>query len=163
MIDRYQSLNPKSKTALYIVYAMLYIALCLILILPMIFLEDVFGDWYGIYEIVTLSILAVTLAYVIAAPQIFYRHYKYALTGDSIDVLRGIIIIRRTMVPIERIHQVEVTRGPVNNMLGLADVDVTTAGGVARIQFLDVPVANNIAEELNRYINNIVRERKNND
>ncbi|MDR1405488.1 MAG: PH domain-containing protein [Candidatus Methanoplasma sp.] len=161
--ESYQLLNPKSKIALYTVYGILYAILFLFLILPLMLFRDSVGDWQGIYTIVSLAVLAAALVYVIAAPQIFYRHYKYALTGDSIDVLRGIVIIRRTVVPIERIHQVEVTRGPVNNILGLADVDVTTAGGVAKIQFLDISVANSIAEELNDYINGIIRDRKKND
>ncbi|MDR1690881.1 MAG: PH domain-containing protein [Candidatus Methanoplasma sp.] len=163
MTEEYKSLNPKSKAALYISYGIAYAVLFLILFAVGYFGKEWMGDNYRFYEMFSLAILIVTLAYIIVAPLIFYRHYKYALTDDKIDVLRGIIIIRRTMVPIERIHQVEVTRGPINNMLGLADVDVTTAGGIAKIQFLDIPVANSIAEDLNRYINDIVRERKEND
>ncbi|MFA6710689.1 MAG: PH domain-containing protein, partial [Candidatus Methanomethylophilaceae archaeon] len=63
-------------------------------------------------------------------------------------------------VPIERVHQVEVTRGPINNMLGLANVTVTTAGGTADIRFLEISEAERIAEELNSLINKIIGDRK---
>ncbi len=161
--ESYRSLNPKCKIALYIGYVIMYAVLFAIIYLAGYFFEKDMGDYYRLYQVLSLAVLVVALIYIIIAPQIFYRHYKYVLTSDKIDVLRGIIVIRRTVVPIERVHQVEVTRGPINNMLGLANVDVTTAGGVARIQFLDVPIANSIAEELNDYINNIVRDRKEND
>lgn len=161
--ETYKSLNPKCKIALYAGYAILYVVLFLLIYFIGFFSEDALGDNYRTYQIASLAILVVTLVYIIVAPQIYYRHYKYMLTEDKIDVLRGILIIRHTVVPIERIHQVEVTRGPINNMLGLANVDVTTAGGVARIEFLEVPVADNIAEELTNYINKIIRDRKENE
>jgi len=160
MSEEYKSLNPKCKIAMYIVYSVLFAILFIILASVGYFLID--GD-SGAYWLITVPILVVVLAYVIIAPQIFFRRYKYILTSDKIDVRRGIIIVRRTVVPIERIHQVEVTRGPINNLLKLADVKITTAGGTATIQFLDIPVANNIAEELNNYINEIVRDRKKDD
>ena len=160
MSEEYKSLNPKCKIAMYIVYSVLFAILFIILASIGYFLID--GD-SGAYWLITVPILVVVLAYVIIAPQIFFRRYKYILTSDKIDVRRGIIIVRRTVVPIERIHQVEVTRGPINNLLKLADVKITTAGGTATIQFLDIPVANNIAEELNNYINEIVRDRKKDD
>jgi len=158
MTDEYKSLNPKCKIAIYIAYAIL----CAILILGLFcmgyFLKDLMGDYFDLYRIISIIVSVIVLIYVIVAPQIFFRHYKYILTSDKIDVLRGVLIIRRTVVPIERVHQVEVTRGPINNLLKLANVTVTTAGGIAKIQFLDLPVAENIAEELNKFINTIVRD-----
>lgn len=161
--EAYRSLNPKCKIALYLMYVILYAILFAIVYSIGYLAKDAMGEYYELYRLFSLAVLIIALVYIIIAPQIFYRRYRYILTSDKIDVRKGIIIVRRTVVPIERVHQVEVTRGPINNMLGLANVDVTTAGGVARIQFLDIPVANNIAEELNRYINEIVRDRKEND
>ncbi|MDR0887812.1 MAG: PH domain-containing protein [Candidatus Methanoplasma sp.] len=160
--EGYNRLNPKCKIALYIGYAISFVILFAILAVIWFFYATE-QDWSFTYEIIALALLIVVLIYVIIAPQIFYRHYRYRITDDRIDVRRGIIIIRRTVVPIERVHQVEVTRGPINNMFGLADVSVTTAGGVALIQFLDVPTADKIAEDLNNYINSIVRSRKEDD
>ncbi|MDR2846290.1 MAG: PH domain-containing protein [Candidatus Methanoplasma sp.] len=160
--EGYKKLDPKCKVALYIGYAISFIILSVILVAVWFFyVAD--QDWRSSYIVLTAVILVLLLVYVIAAPQIFYMHYRYRITDDRIDVRRGIIIIRRTVVPIERIHQVEVTRGPINNLFGLADVDVTTAGGVAAIQFLNVATADRIAEDLNDYINNIVRSRKEDD
>ncbi|MFA6805069.1 MAG: PH domain-containing protein, partial [Candidatus Methanomethylophilaceae archaeon] len=94
---------------------------------------------------------------------IFYRRYRYIITSDKVDVRRGIIIVRHTVVPIERIHQVEVVSGPINNMLGLADVNITTAGGITTIEYLEKDVADTVAEELNRVVEKILKDRKKND
>ena len=85
--------------------------------------------------------------------------YRYIITDDAIDIRKGIVILRHIVVPIERVHQVEVVRGPINNLFGLADLQVTTAGGQAEIEYLDNDVADSIADDLNRIVNSIVRGR----
>lgn len=156
----YKSLNPKCKKGLYMKYLIEYAILAGALFAVWFFAKNELGNYYLAYEVASISALVVSLIYIIIAPQIFFRHYRYAITAERIDVCRGIIIIRRTMVPIERIHQVEVVRGPINNMLGLANVQVTTAGGTADIQFLDISEAERIALELNTLVNSIIKGRK---
>jgi Uncharacterized conserved protein len=111
--------------------------------------------------IIAVAGLGLLLAYLIIGPIVFYNRYRYMINDERIDVRRGILIIRRNMVPIERVHQVEVTRGPINNMLGLANVDVTTAGGIARIEYLELEQAEEIAKYLNSLVNKIVKGMRN--
>lgn len=97
--------------------------------------------------------------FMLIRPILYYRFYRYAITNDRIDVRCGVIIRSHTVVPIERLHQVEVVRGPINGLFGLANVYVTTAGGVAKIKFLEGAVAESIVDGLNEVINKIVRDR----
>ena len=119
------------------------------------YLNEYINETYLGYAIEILFALAVV--YLVAGPFVFYSRYRYMINDERTDVRRGILIIRRTMVPIERIHQVEVTRGPINNMFGLADVQITTAGGVANIEYLRLEEAEEIAKYLNEVINRIVK------
>ena len=96
----------------------------------------------------------------LARPILFYNHYRYIVDTEKVDVQRGIFFISRTVVPIERVHQVQVRRGPISNYLGLADVVITTAGGSAVIEYLEKQVADSIAAHLNDIINKIVRDRE---
>ena len=53
-------------------------------------------------------------------------------------------------------------RGPIDTMLGLGKVSVTTAGGDVVIRFLEIEKADRIAESLKTRINQIaVEDRKN--
>ena len=63
------------------------------------------------------------------------------------------------MVPIERIHQVDVSRGPINRAFGLADVMITTAGGSVTIDHLEEDVAEDIAGRLNQSVVRMLKER----
>ena len=102
---------------------------------------------------------ALLTIFLMVRPQLYYRFYRYVITDDRIDTRQGVIIRSHTVVPIERVHQVEVVRGPINGLFGLANVTVTTAGGVATIKFLEESVAESIVNGLNNMINKIVRDR----
>jgi hypothetical protein len=104
-------------------------------------------------------ILAITLVYIAVAPPVFYARYRYRITKDRVDVRYGVLVIRHILVPIERVHQVEIARGPINNLLDLADVTITTAGGEASIRYLEVDEAEKVADQLNDLIGRMLRER----
>ena len=79
------------------------------------------------------------------------------ISDDRVDVRSGIFFLRHKVIPIERIHQVEVVSGPVNRLFDLADVRITTAGGTANIEYLEREEAERIADELNATVDGIVR------
>ncbi|MGE4577704.1 MAG: PH domain-containing protein [Candidatus Methanomethylophilaceae archaeon] len=112
------------------------------------------------YVISIFVVYALIVVYLAFGPLVYYARYRYKIDGDRIDIRKGIIIISHTVVPIERVHQLEVARGPINNLFRLADVTITTAGGVARIQYLEIPVAEEIADSLNNYVTEILRKRE---
>ncbi len=154
----YKRLNPKCKSAMYVKYViMLAIFVIFVSIIEAFLIKD--QSTKSTVRIITALILVVAIIYAVIGPTIFYKRYKYILTEDKVDIRRGIIIIRHTLVPIERIHQVEVVSGPINNMFGLADVNITTAGGTARIEFLEKDEADKIATELNAVVEKILKGR----
>ena len=142
--DGYHSLNPLSKKSMYVsrVVALVLTGLIVFAIVYYIGTLDDVPSWYG----TVLTILFVLLAaWSLISPQIFYRRYRYRFDDEKVEIRRGVIIITHEMVPIERIHQVNVSAGPVNRMFDLADITITTAGGVVKLQFLDADVAESIA------------------
>lgn len=148
---------------MYIANTIAFVILLALYSVIRFFSKTYLGEYLETFDIIFIAALVLILAYCIAGPIVFYRHYGYIITPEKVDVRKGILVIRRTLVPLERVHQVEVRMGPINNMLGLADVELTTAGGVATIQFLEREDANRIAEELNLLINNMVKDRKKDD
>jgi hypothetical protein len=107
-----------------------------------------------------VAVYVLIATYLIFGPFVYYARYRYRINEDRIDIRRGIFIISHTVIPVERIHQLEVARGPINNLFKLADVTITTAGGIAKIQFLDLLVAEKTADSLNEYITEILRKRE---
>ena len=154
----YKFLNPKAKLAMYFKNMITIVILAAADVVLFFFREDLemeIAVWYAI----TAIIAAIALILLIW-PAVFYKHYRYIVDTEKVDVQRGVLFIKRTVVPIERIHQVQVKRGPISNYLGLADVIITTAGGAASIQYLDYDVAQSVANYLNDTVNKIIRDRE---
>ena len=156
--EGYNFLNPKSKSVMYIKYGIAAAVLIAAAVILFVFRKDAgISDIAAYAVIAAAAILSIIL---LAMPTIFYRHYRYIVDSEKVDVRSGVFFIKRTVVPIERVHQVQVKTGPLSNRVGLADVWVTTAGGNAVIQYLDREIADSIAEHLKDSINKIIRDRE---
>jgi len=156
--EGYNFLNPKSKSVMYIKHGMIVAAMIVAAVVLFIFRKQAEINDIAIYVI--FAAVAIISIILLAMPIIFYKHYRYIVDGEKVDVRSGVFFIRRTVVPIERVHQVQVRTGPLSNRVGLADVVITTAGGNAVIQYLNRQVADSIAEHLKDSINKIIRDRE---
>lgn len=114
----------------------------------------------GVAIAIIVVVLALLVAYIIVAPEIRYRRYRYYVDDDMLIVVEGLFFITKSIAPIERIHQIAINRGPIDRMFGMSNVDITTAGGEIRIAFLEDSVAEEIADKLKTRINTIVKAEK---
>lgn len=104
---------------------------------------------------------ALAIAYIVAAPKVRYERYRYCINDEAIRVREGLLWVSESIVPIERLHKIEVSQGPIARTFKLSTVCVTTAGGDVNIKFLQDEVAAEIAEKLKTKINSIaVAERE---
>lgn len=102
------------------------------------------------------------VAYVLVVPPIRFRRYTYLIADDRIEIIEGILFVTRTIVPIDRIHQIDIKRGPLDTVTGVAKVIVTTAGSAAVFRFLEPERAESIALYLNESISRKLRAKETN-
>lgn len=157
--DGYHVLPKRSMASMYIGSSIALLIIAIIVSTIYVYAFPLYVE-SGIYAILMFVPFVLMAIYFIFGPAVYYARYRYRINEDRIDIRRGIFIISHTVVPVERIHQLEVARGPINNLLNLADVTITTAGGIAKIQFLDLQVAEKTADNLNDYITEILRKRE---
>ena len=157
-VSEFRPLNPVSKKAMY-VGKLIVIAIFAAICIPVAVFAD--KTEYPTYlRIIALALFAAVLIYSLVSPQIFYRYYRYRMDDDCIEVRRGVIVRSHFLVPVERIHQVQVDKGPILRKFGLATVTVTTAGGIAELEYLDEPIAEDIAQHLNEKIIKMLKARE---
>lgn len=154
--DGYRILDRSSVKSMYISRCIAILILAAVIV-PMLAFVPEFED--PVWASIPVAILVLAIVYFAISPQVFFRRYRYRIDGDKAEVRRGVITIRHVMVPIERIHQVDVRAGPINRMFGLADVLITTAGGEVSIQFLKQDVAEDVAEKLNASVVRMLKDR----
>ncbi|HOU09620.1 MAG TPA: PH domain-containing protein [Clostridiales bacterium] len=90
-------------------------------------------------------------------PPLRHRRYRYHIGRDRIEIIEGLLFIRRTIIPVDRIYQIDIRRGPLDNLTGVAKVVVTTAGSAAAFRFLEPEKAEEIALYLNETVTGKIR------
>lgn len=120
------------------------------------------GKWM-IAHIIVGIVCGLLLINVAVMPWFRYNRYRYKIDDECIDIEEGYFFVTRDIVPIERLHKLQIERGPIDKMCGVAKVLVTTAGGDVTIRFLEVERANEIMESLKKKINEIAIIQKQNE
>lgn len=74
--------------------------------------------------------------------------------------MEGYLFQERNIVPIERLHKLEMNSGPIDRICKVAKVTVTTAGGDVTLRFVEQKKAEQITEGLKKRINQLAVEAK---
>jgi membrane protein YdbS with pleckstrin-like domain len=108
----------------------------------------------GPLQVLRWAVPAAAAVYAVVAvgirPVFRYRVHRWEVTGDAVFTLTGWLTRTWTLVPIARIQTVDVTRGVLQQLFGLASVAVLTASsqGTVRVPNLELDVAQRMAEDL---------------
>ena len=62
-------------------------------------------------------------------PLLRWRTWRYEVRDEEIDLLRGALVVTRTLVPMTRVQHVDTQRNPVADLFDLRSVNVHTAAG----------------------------------
>ena len=106
--------------------------------------------WYKCIGGLIIGYLGLRL---ILEPTLGYKRHLYRINDESIDIIKGVFFIEHTVIPIRRMQQIDISIGPINKLFNLADISITTGGGVASIDFLPLDQADLLAENLKKKIN----------
>jgi hypothetical protein len=103
--------------------------------------------WAGPAFVVVYGVVTIAVR-----PRLRYRVHRWEVTGEAVYTLTGWLTRTWTLVPVSRIQTVDVTRGVVQQVFGLASVAVLTASsqGTVRLPHLEADVARRVAEDLAR-------------
>lgn len=92
------------------------------------------GDWYD-------WILAGVALFGTVEAALRYASLRYGLEGERLVLRSGILVRQKRTIPLDRIQNIELKRGVLHRALGVADLEIETAGGVepeARLSALSV-------------------------
>lgn len=86
----------------------------------------------------------------VVAPLWRYRVHRWDVSDQAVYTRTGWLVQERRIAPISRVQTVDTYRGPLDRLLGLANVRVTTASsaGAVHIVALDAPVADRVVAQL---------------
>lgn len=104
-------------------------------------------SWWIVAAVLALAgIVSVVLTWIV--PAVRWRHWRYEVTEQQLDLQHGIVILTRTLVPMVRVQHVDTKQGPILRHYGLASVEIATAAGVQEIPALAVEVADELRNRI---------------
>ena len=88
---------------------------------------------------------------------VYYQRFEYELTEDSLDIASGVVSRRNREIPVRRVQNVDISRNVVQRLLGLAQINLETAGGSSTEASLNC-VSEDEARRLQSAIGRLKRE-----
>ncbi len=101
------------------------------LVVPQLKQGELIGQLARVAEPVAWGLFLIQLPFTYAALRLDYRMRWYLVTDRSLRVREGIASVREKTMTFANIQQLSVEQGPLQRLLGLADVKVQSAGGGA--------------------------------
>lgn len=86
-------------------------------------------DVLKVLEWIFLALLPVVLPVTFAWILLDYRNRRYVLTDRSLRIREGLWTVREMTISLANVQNVSMSQGPIQRLFGIADVDVSTAGG----------------------------------
>jgi membrane protein YdbS with pleckstrin-like domain len=81
-------------------------------------------------------------------PKIRMIYWGYEIKDNEIDIQHGLIIIKRTLIPMARIQHVDTEHGPIMRKFELATLNIATAGTEHKIPALDFETARTLRKKI---------------
>jgi membrane protein YdbS with pleckstrin-like domain len=88
------------------------------------------------------------LLWTVLTPPIRYNQWRFEIREDEVDLLHGIVVKTRQIVPMSRIQHVDTVRGPIQRRYGLASVVFYTAAGSMTIPELSDERAASVRDQI---------------
>jgi membrane protein YdbS with pleckstrin-like domain len=143
---------PRSAIALWVTEGLIGVAVT-VLVVGALFIwvpDDLGGPVPFLRWAVPVLAVLDALVELFVRPRLKHRVYRWEVTEDAVFTRTGWLSQTWTLVPVSRIQTVDVTRGLLQQLFGLATVAVFTASsqGTVRIWHLEHGMAQRVADDL---------------
>ncbi len=107
--------------------------------------------WIQILRVAVLVLTGVMLVWALVSPALAYARWRYRVDPELLRMRYGIFFHEERTIPINRLQHVDLSRGPIERLFGLATLVVFTAGNEGsafRVPGLRVSVAEPLRDQI---------------
>ena len=119
-----QKLDPRIKNVWRVsdTIALTLVFLCVFAVGGIALLVDESTSWWaGPYCLMSfICFVALLILFWVVITPLRYIRWSYALSKEFLDIMRGIIVRKHTVVPFIRVQNTDTRQGPLLRMMGLA-------------------------------------------
>lgn len=117
------------------------------------------GIWFfDDYQVIGLSVylsmlaaaLLLTILFTAIIPHFRWKRWRYDINEHEIDLQHGLIVVQRTLVPVNRVQHVDTRQGPLLRFYNLSNVTISTAATTHQIPALTQENADSVRDKISR-------------
>lgn len=134
-----QTANHLSRKGLTVwrIYGLMQTAFVVLIATGLIVLNLLFFELGWLYLAIAALVIAVGLLSIWVLPNLRWKRWRYEVREHEIELQHGILIRKRTLVPMVRVQHVDTEQGPILRNYQLASIHISTAATQHTIPFLD--------------------------
>ncbi|OZS77966.1 hypothetical protein CF394_09445 [Tetzosporium hominis] len=134
-----QTANQLSRKGLTVwrIYGLMQTAFVVLIATGLIVLNLLFFELGWLYLAIAAIVIAVGLLSIWVVPNLRWNRWRYEVREHEIELQHGILIRKRTLVPMVRVQHVDTEQGPILRNYQLASIHISTAATQHTIPFLD--------------------------
>ncbi|NGP46257.1 PH domain-containing protein [Bacillaceae bacterium SIJ1] len=83
-------------------------------------------------------------------PTLVWRRWRYEVREEEVELMKGVIITKRTLIPMTKVQHVDTIQGPFLKKYKLATVTVSTAATTHEIPALEQEEAEALRDQIAR-------------
>ena len=124
----------------------------LVALVPQVAVAAFFPDYARLMAVTGVATVVVGVVHLLVVPRWRFALHRWEITDDAVHTLSGWLRLEWRIAPISRVQTVDTDRGPLQRLLGLSSVTVTTASssGALTIDGLRADDAVALADRLTR-------------
>lgn len=103
-----------------------------------------------IYLLIASILVPITLLATFVFPHFRWKRWSYDINEHEIDLQHGLIIVQRTLIPVNRVQHVDTRQGPILRNYGLSNVTISTAATTHEIPALTEENAAKVRDQISR-------------
>lgn len=108
-------------------YGIIQTAILLLLAIGVSVLAYIFEGQWWIYAIAGVSVVLMAYLLIYLFPKIRWTRWRYEVRESEIELMHGLFIVKRTLIPMVRVQHVDTTQGPILRKYDLAEITISTA------------------------------------
>ncbi|HSK47242.1 MAG TPA: PH domain-containing protein [Coriobacteriia bacterium] len=125
-------LDPRAKHV-WRIYAVIGSVVALITCLAFAVAMVLLGTRTFVWLLPLIATVVIAVLWIGPSIEIMYRRWRWDITDVGVRLQSGLIIVKRTVIPMARIQHVDTSQGPLLRAFGLSEVHVSTAAGAHKI------------------------------
>lgn len=92
----------------------------------------------------SLFVFSIWISSVTWYPYLKWKKWRYGIDTDEIHLIRGVVVKKETLIPLNRVQHVDTRQGPLLKWYNLSSVSISTAATTHSIPNLDQVIAERV-------------------